>query len=226
MNRLKTVEVTGRKHTDEIAYQQSDRTFNISASTQKTTYSHGESLRLSCAVENGSQDISYKWRIINSKGEELILTDHDNPQLQQVIDDYGDMTAVCTVTDNILNISESSSVQFTIEPQNITLSDISYSDGSATATLNCTHPLTVTFRVMLSASPGSYHLIIDGTDHAAAVGSDELLSVPLSGGAHAVHLCFADETTEGEVIIYILSVNGMHGETCTHEGLSISRQRL
>ncbi len=223
MNRLSAVNSSGRHHMSEMAYQLSREDFSVSVNSEKSVYKAGEQVWLKSSVENGSQRLSYQWHIIGQDGKELAVVNAKSPQLREAIDGYGPMTATCIVTDELKGVSVSGSVTFTVSPQNICFTDISGSEESVSANLYCAYALKVTFKVMLGVEPDAFEILIDGMDYSNMVAYGEQFSVNLSSGRHSVELRFTDNEAVGDVIFYILKVEGTHGETCDHEPIVISR---
>lgn len=223
MNRLASVSVSGRTHTDEAAYVLSGRAFGVAVSADKTLYKAGEAVGLTCSAENGSQRLSYKWRIIDDKGRPVALRTPTSATVRQALDAYGELMASCTVTDELKGISETDSVKFMVEPQSIEFSNIAATEESVSADIYCAHALKATFRVMRGVEPNQYRLLVDGTDYSESASATEQFSVDFAAGNHSVQLEFTDVEAIGDVIVYILKVEGSYGETCSHEPIMISR---
>lgn len=225
MNRLASVSVSGRTHTDEAAYAMSGRAFGVAVSADKTVYKAGETVGLTCSAENGSQRLSYKWRIIDDKGRPVALRTPTSATVRQALDAYGELMASCKVTDELKGISETDSVKFMVEPQSIEFSNIAATEESVSADIYCAHALKATFRVMRGVEPNQYRLLVDGTDYTESVSATEQFSVDFAAGTHSVQLEFTDGEAVGDVIMYILKVEGSYGETCAHEPIMISRDK-
>ena len=223
MNRLSAVNLSERHHMSEMAYQLCREDFSVSVNSEKSVYKAGEQVWLKSSVENGSQRLSYQWHIIGQDGKELAVVNAKSPQLREAIDGYGPMTATCIVTDELKGVSVSGLATFTISPQNICFTDIIGSEESVSANLYCAHALNVTFKVMLGVESDAFEILIDGMDYSNMVAYGEQFSVNLSPGRHSVELIFTDDEAVGDVILYILKVEGTHGETCNHEPIMISR---
>ena len=225
-NRLKSVSTTGKGIEEELSYEMPDEKFNISISSNKTHFDFGENINLNCVLQNASSHISYEWVMTNNRGQNIRLQNPNVQTINERIDDSGEMNVTCTAIDELKGKSSSASIKIELAPQVIHLVANDYvSSDYASAWLDCANQIEVRLRVMGGPGNDSYELLIDGIHYESSVDTTEYLRLNLTSGRHLVELRFKGEEKYGDVIVYVASVNGSHGEICSAEYIMIGTLR-
>lgn len=209
--RLIQIKDNSSKRNEYFDYHYNAVALNLSFTIQ-FSYDYGSSLNTTAKASGGSEWYSYIWTLKNSSGVTVYSSSaSESPFVSVPLQQSGNLTLTCTVTDKMTNESKSRSLTFTVLAAPIEFTDITETkdaySGHYTVEgyINCAEVVSVDFGMECTTGGGQCTISVGGGSYSFSGHEEQTITRTLPSGSTLVKIELINAIAEAGASICITS---------------------